>query len=175
MAATLPAVVLEQYEDTKQSITYYFDSIKSQATVVNKYALKSFDEIDLIKKQRLDELEHISALTLLSGMEAMLQDDYSERVIKRKKSVLSRQVRNNFKKLKIKKNCRPTLDRDIFPIWKEHLAGSDRECIIKTIECFQYRHWLAHGRYWVWKHGKIPQFYEISVLAELLEDVLPKY
>lgn len=87
--------------------------------------------------------------SLTAATEAYLRVDYLSRVQGKKKDALSRA----FRKLFSEKSQRTALDRDLLKVWKN--ADRKLEPEINTFtELLRFRHWIAHGRYWVNKTNK---------------------
>jgi hypothetical protein len=117
---------------------------------------------------RLNELDSSTALTILAALEAALRVDYLERVKKRHRDQLSKAFREIYKL----KEHRASLEDDILDAWRDH-GGADSKLIGNLKGAFKYRHWLAHGRYWI---AKLPRKYDylgVYTLADEFFDTLP--
>jgi len=121
----------------------------------------------------IEELEKTSSLTLLSFLEAIFRVDYLTRCYRKEKDDLSRKFRVIYKK----KANRASLENDILEIWKKHCYDSEKReylnLISELIGTLKYRHWLAHGRYWEPKLGRIFDYYYIYELSEQICNTLP--
>lgn len=60
-------------------------------------------------------------------------------------------VSRRFREIYGERGTRARLD-DMFEVWKNNAAGAS-EIIGELRGAFAFRHWMAHGRYWVPKHG----------------------
>ena len=102
--------------------------------------------------RRRDELDQQIVLMLTASFEAAFQVDYRDRVQRRLKDDISRGMRDLYKKAGKRRpgRNRATLE-EILDIWKE-ITGETRS-IGGLNQLVQYRHWLAHGRYWTQKSG----------------------
>lgn len=108
----------------------------------------------------LDELEKAATLSVFACIEANVRLDYLQRTYERRKDALSRLMRTIHKQ----KNNNASLTDDLLPAWKVQRHAPDA-LVNQIIAAFKYRHWLAHGRYWTWKAGVIPDYYSAHSLA----------
>lgn len=69
------------------------------------------------------------------------------------------------------KGSRASLEDDILRLWKEDFPEYKR-LISEVITAFKYRHWLAHGRYWEPKLGRIYDYYSLYDLADAVEHLV---
>lgn len=122
-------------------------------------------EVRALLEQRLEELDKQSSMALLASLEALFQIDFDSRVSKRKKDSLSAY----FRTLKLI-TTRVSFDRDIITGW-EHVHPETRRCFQPIRKALKYRHWLAHGRYWLLKSSPF-DFDELYTLAEALQNML---
>ena len=134
-------------------------------------ALFEFDTPEEVRCKRdftLYETGAASAMTLLASIEASFRVDYLQRHYAKKKDPLSRA----FQSLYREKQQNVSLLDDILDAWKTH--SDIRPGLISDIRsAFRYRHWLAHGRYWVPKLGRSYDFETIYDLACTVELAFP--
>ena len=133
--------------------------------------LFEFDTPEEVRSKRdstLYETRAASAMTLLASIEASFRVDYLQRHYAKKKDPVSRA----FQSLHKEKRQNVSLSDDILEAWKAHsdvppgLVGDIRSA-------FRYRHWLAHGRFWVPKLGRQYDFDTIYDLACTVEQAFP--
>lgn len=117
--------------------------------------------LDEVKDEALAELSHTSSLSVLACVEAAVRMDYGQRVSGKAKSPLSRSLRDIYKK----KGDRARLDEDLLAAWKEH-SELNPALFSALIGAFKYRHWLAHGRYWVPKFGRPFDYQTVYDIAD---------
>lgn len=117
--------------------------------------------LDQVRADALAELEHTSSLSVLACVEATLRIDYAQRVSARGRSALSRELRAVHKQ----KKDRARLDDDILAAWRDH-SGINKNVISLLISAFNYRHWLAHGRYWLPKFGRTYDYQSVYTIAD---------
>lgn len=133
-----------------------------------KFIGYSKEELSIEFKQRMEELDKTSSLTVLSALEASFRIDYLKRCYQKEKDALSRIMREIYKK----KGHHVSLEDDIFDTWKKYYPKS-KNMISELLGAFKYRHWLAHGRYWEPKLGRKYDYHYIYALAEQIDNTLP--
>jgi hypothetical protein len=101
---------------------------------------------------------------LVSAAEALLRVDYLTRVYRRDKDPLSRRFRAIYKKV----DARARLDDDILAAWKAEYPEAQSK-IGDFLGLSNFRHWLAHGRYW---SPKLGQSYDAELALEIIEDLV---
>jgi hypothetical protein len=118
------------------------------------------EKVDQLLNECLIEHEQSTVLNLLASLEAALRIDYLQRCYRKMKDPLSRE----FRQLHAKKGPRASLADEILPAWKDCTSVPPQ--IISDLKgAFRYRHWLAHGRYWVPKLGQKYDYVGVSILA----------
>ena len=106
-----------------------------------------------------DELEKLFSLDILSCVEASCRIDYLNRWEKKLKDPVSRAMRS----LKLSDPRKASLEDHILSIWQK--TGAYSNLYMSEIKrAFKYRHWLAHGRYWVPKNGRAFDFSSLFAL-----------
>ncbi len=150
------------YQTSNKSLLFYRDNIIAGRVNNRNYIALTKDE--LIKAFQ----SHIDELTILSNVEAGFRVDYVIRTKKRFKDPISRKFRDLFK---IKKE-KVGLENEILEIWKEE-HPEFKGIISDFIGALKYRHWLAHGRYWTPKLGRIYDIATIYTISERIYANLP--
>lgn len=118
-------------------------------------------------QERLSETDRETSLTLLASIEAAFRVDFLDRVYQRKKDPLSRAYRRLYQD----KGTRVSLVDDILPLWRD-LTLSSPKLVGELRGAFNYRHWLAHGRYWVARLGRRYDFDSVYILAEAVIEAM---
>jgi hypothetical protein len=155
-----------QYRDVDRSLRLYF-SDKSPDFSVRFTGYLSI-EVTRELAERLNEADLNSSLAILGAIEAAFRIDYLQRCYKRTRDPLSRAFRDIYKE----KRQRAALEDDIFESWLNNSDVPGR--IIGELRgAFKFRHWLAHGRYWIPKLGRKYDFNAIFTLAELVFQSFP--
>jgi hypothetical protein len=93
-------------------------------------------------------------------VEAAFRIDYLQRCYQREKDGISRAFRSLHKR----RRARAHLEEEILEIWKQHTTGA-ATLISDLRAAFNFRHWLAHGRYWEPKFGRKYDYVSIYTLA----------
>jgi len=153
---TFDEVLLHHSMVEKSVYSFYRTPIQSEFI---GYTLK---ELETELEDRIQEHDKISCLTLLSAMEALLKMDYLQRCYTKQKDNISRK----FRELHKDKGARVSLEEDILAIWKEEGAG--KNTFSQAVGALKYRHWLAHGRYWIPNLGREFDFdYLYALVCEI--------
>lgn len=136
------------YEDTIAAMEYKYSVDK------NALYVKDFFGLDpkTIKEEYVTlatEIGREFSLTLMASIEAVLRRDFIVRCHKRNKrsDVLTKTFNEQFNPAK------PIFKYDfsdfILKSWKKYLEDRTAKDVVNRMnELLQYRHWLAHGRYW---------------------------
>ena len=115
-------------------------------------------EIDLEKT--LAEIEKSSSMSVLSALEAIFRIDYLLRNYRRKRDPLSKKLISLYRR----RGERASLEDEILPVWREYRPDYD-SVISELVDAFKYRHWLAHGRYWIPKLGRDYAYHDLFQIA----------
>lgn len=107
----------------------------------------------------------IVKLALLASVEAMFQINFHTRVQGKWKDNLSKK----FRAILIK-DARVSFEHHIIATW-EGVYPETRKYFQPVRKILDYRHWLAHGRYWLLKYRKF-KFDELYEIAEALQNML---
>jgi hypothetical protein len=108
---------------------------------------------------RIEELDRSTSFTILAAIEAHIRVDFLQRCYNKDKDDLSRKFRALYKK----KGSKVSLSEDILELWKDF--ASDRSVVSDLKSALNFRHWLAHGRYWVAKTGRKYDFNSVRTLV----------
>jgi hypothetical protein len=114
---------------------------------------------------RIEETDLRSAFFVLTALEAAFRVDYLYRCRKKEKDPVARAFRLIYKD----REENVSLDEDIFEIWKDNSSAPGPRLIGELRGAFNFRHYLAHGRYWEPKLGKK---YDFNFMYSLADDVL---
>lgn len=163
--------ISENFKDTELALRRYYNVSNEEFHLYPKFFAYSQQEINAELHKRIDELNKSTTLTVLASIEASFQIDYLKRCYGRKRDSLSKDFRLIYIKNE-QENRRTSLEEDILKNWKKHFPDS-KSLISKLIEAFNYRHWLAHGRYWQHKLGRKYDYDYIYELGEEIYKSLP--
>ena len=153
------------HRDIEASVRSYFDfkNVRSAA----RFAGYTSEEIRQEMNSLLEEQDRTISMNLLAALEAAFRVDFLQRCYKRRRDPVSRE----FRKLHALGERYVSLEGDIFRIWKQESSVSSS--VISDLKgAFKYRHWLAHGRYWVPKFGRY-DYHDIYTLAEEIFNSFP--
>lgn len=156
------------FEDQKEALmdfrTKVFKAITITGESVNsKFFGFTIDELNEYFKKSTEEIEHLVCFNLISATEALLRSDFYTKVFNKDKSDIGR----TFRELEKKKRNKISLEEDIIENWKE-TAISKKSDFSNFLGLLNYRHWLAHGRYWTPKLG---QKYTPEITYEISENI----
>ena len=154
------------HSDIANSIRFYYSQAAGQG-LDPKFAGYSRDELERERDQRLEDLDRNSAFNVLAALEASFQSDFLVRCSERKKDELSRL----FRRLQKKKGKRISLEEHIIEGWKT-CCPETKSLISNVKAALNYRHWLAHGRYWTPKFGRRYDFSSVYLLAQDVDQEL---
>jgi hypothetical protein len=157
--------IKDYYDDSKSALTLYFSLHSFDYNY--RFVDYNINEIEQELQARLDELDRLTSFSILSSLEASLRMDYLTRCNQKKKDALSRKMRRMYQI----RGSRASLEDDISRLWKEAYPEY-KSFISEVITAFKYRHWLAHGRYWEPKLGRIYDYYSLYDLAYSMEYLL---
>jgi hypothetical protein len=137
-----------------------------------RFFAMSADEVEEFFAARLDETDRQACLFLVASAEATLRVDFLQRVYHRKKDAVSRAFRDIYNRTACDHSrLKVRLDEDILETWAA-IVPRAKARIGDLRGSLNYRHWLAHGRYWVPKLGR--QYDPtglLRIITKLFEDI----
>ncbi|MBZ0255233.1 hypothetical protein K8I31_04180 [bacterium] len=148
----------ERFNDAKQALRKYFDEVLIQD---RKYIGFTKHELYEEREKRIREQEEFVSLSILAAIEARFRIDYEIRISKRLKDPLSKEFRGLAKSV----GNYPRFEKDILSIWRRVGNTAASKLFTDLKKAFQYRHWLAHGRYWNLKSSNY-DYHQIYSLAD---------
>lgn len=129
------------------------------------FQLKSSSEIEAIRNAELQEIERYTSFDVISSIEAMFKIDYFCRCENKLKDDLSRDFRKVYKKYEKK----VILKDHILNTWSKYNPSNSLLNELNSI--FKYRHWIAHGRYWLLKvNSSRFDFNYLLTIAQTIRD-----
>ncbi len=150
------ADVWQYYENMRDSMVQMYEQTKHNRLLGltgsdPKFFAMDLREIDEFFKQNFEETDQQACLFLIASAEAAFRVDFLQRVYHKKKDDVSREFQSIYKR---RNNSRLNiiLEDDILDIWAEKVPES-KPYVGLFKGTLNYRHWLAHGRYWVPKLG----------------------
>lgn len=121
-------------------------------------------EVETKLADRLGETDMRSALAIMARVEAAFRIDYQRRCEKKKPDPVSIKFRALFKA-----RDRNVRLEEIWEVWHQ-CHPSTGPLISQLRSVFQFRHWLAHGRYW-----KVGRKYDFQTIYQLVDGVLASF
>lgn len=155
------------YNDATKSVRYYYES-PTLDQLDRKFIGYSRQEAQRERDERIGMLDSISAFSLFAALEASFRIDFHVRCHQKHKDPLSRKFRTLHKT----KRNRVSFEDDILEIWKTHFPSA-KSVISDLKSAMLYRHWLAHGRYWIPKLGRKHDFASVYYVAQRVAKSLP--
>lgn len=172
-----PAEIFEHYLRSTEAIQVLDLSLRNDPASVDPqsrfYGMNPV-EVDEAIEEMTRELEKQVVLLLVASAEAALRVDFLERVRARRKDPVSRRLRAEARASK----PRGVKLETILTVWDtETAAGSPHASIEQMKKLLYYRHWIAHGRYWVEKKSGLnhPDPYEAWGILVRLFNALPGF
>lgn len=147
------------HHDLESSLRLYFSNSSPSYEV--RFAGYLAGEVAGELRERVEEMDLTSSLTVLASVEAAFRIDYLKRCYRKEKDPVSRAFRHIYKQ----KRQYASLEDEIFEAWIANSSGS-RPIIGELRGAFKFRHWLAHGRYWTPKLGRRYDFNDVFALAD---------
>jgi len=129
-----------------------------------RYFAKTRDELVEFFDEQRDELKNAVMLNLLAATEAALRVDYLVRVINKKKDGISKRFALLYKEYGLKVG----LEEQILDCWKQHAPAAARGAIGQFNGALNLRHWLAHGRYWKSRLGRVYDPQDVFEICDAL-------
>lgn len=158
----------DYHNDVIESLRHCFTS--EEPFLLTRLGAFSESEKAVLLSEHHEETDLRSSLAILTLMEAAFRVDYRYRCENRLKDPLSRAFRDKYKR----KREKVSLEEELFDAWSKHESGA-RVFISELRGAFRFRHWLAHGRYWIPKLGRKYDFNSLYGLADAVLCGLPLY
>jgi len=148
--------------DFDRSIRFYYSNPSTQQ-LDPKFVGYSPIELEQERDERLEELDKNSAFMVLTAVEARLKVDFLLRCKQRKKDSLS----EHYQSIRKTKGDNISFEETILDGWKTHYPHS--KALMSALKgAFNFRNWIAHGRYWVPKFGRK---YDFSTVYDLADEI----
>ena len=125
------------------------------------------NEIKTYFQKLQDELEIAYVFKVISATEGILRKDFNKRTQLRKPK---KEPDKTFKNQGIKGPVR--LKEDILDIWKKKIFEKNQFIISQFYELLNYRHWIAHGQYWIYEQKKFDMSSAVMITIDLLNECI---
>ena len=164
--------VLDYYEAVRDSIVCRAETAKRHfgreaGPLDPKLFGMNFEELDGYFEGLLDEIDEQASLFIIAAAEAEIRVDFENRVVAKKPKGSA--VTEAFRSIAMLKGQRVPLE-EILDVWARE-APSVKTDVSQFKGALKFRHWLAHGRWWIPKLG---QRYDPSGLFLIIESLLTK-
>jgi hypothetical protein len=143
-----PPDIFEYYRRSIEALTALKLGTAGAVSVGSRFEGMTQDDV----RVALDNLRNDLDQSVVLLLEATLQADFHETITRKKKDGVSKELRKLWygNASKHGRSRRVTVE-EIVDVWKKHIGqtfviGNFKQLVL-------YRHWLAHGRYWVQKSG----------------------
>lgn len=153
----------EHFKDVDSAIREYFKQMLD-GDFSNKPDLvgSRIEDINSLLTLRLLENDRSASLTILAALESWFRIDCRTRAEKRERSPVGRRFKKMYNR------CGQSVSKirfeDILDTWSD-AEPTSKQIIRQVKDAFNYRHWLAHGRYWVPKLGRKYDYSTVYVIA----------
>ncbi len=158
------------------SINTYYNPDQNNA-YTRIFATKSSSEIEQMRSQEKTELSIETGFVLLAHIESLFRTDFVMRLESGNK--WKDQLTQYFKSI-YRRDTRPYqygLDM-IFEAWKTYEPSLTKEMldILNNLpQYFEYRNWIAHGRYWMFKESNYIKKYNYTQIKILYYNILNEF
>lgn len=147
----VPEAISSHYRTVRKSIVAHFQNPNADPELIGLTP----DKIELLKDSTLEELEKEAVLALITSLEAVFRTDFIIRVEAKKRDTLSKHFKSIIKETEKKSGIRLPYFRYgikevIIDGWKEYRPNY-KTAFDSLGQIFEFRNWMAHGRYWIFK------------------------
>ena len=166
-----PPQILEYYRRSLEALAALKTTLTSSVRVQSRFFGMTAHEVERALRELAQELDHEVTLLLTASFEATFQVDFRRRLARKKKDRLSKKLRKLWRKYK---RAKWVVVEDILDVWQKETGHV--QAIGKLKQLIKFRHWLAHGRYWVQKSGLLnPDPFDAWMIGKAVFDVLPGF
>gem|GEM_PF-2451642 len=165
--------IVRYYSLSKESLIFLMNRILTgKSDILSEFIGYTEDELKEEFKRLQCEVEKCAVFNILTTLEAEFKIDFLIRVQKRYKCSISRKFRKLYKHYKKQhRENKISLKEIILKSWKEEFPEL-RRVIDPYIEVLNYRHCLAHGRWWKPKiHVAYDEKYDFDTVYGLAQNI----
>ncbi|MBO9570945.1 MAG: hypothetical protein J7497_01855 [Chitinophagaceae bacterium] len=142
------------HQDQYQALTNFKShqvelALSGNRSLNEKFSELTIDELHSYFDESLEELDYLVSFNLLSAVEAHIRMDFYSKIKDKPRVNITTRYRELYKE----KGDMVSLEEDLLRILKEELPDH-KSSFSDYIGALKFRHWIAHGRYWVPKFGR---------------------
>lgn len=170
-----PEDISRFYEEGKMGIDRRFDS-SANPTFEGDFVGLTSREMEDLKIQELSELSLKAAFFLLTYIESLFRTDFILRLEtgRKGKDQLTKEYKRIYKQGT--KIYSYSLKDVIFANWKVYVSNKSKSKELTDIlnvlpQYFDFRNWMAHGRYWRFKESNYALIYNYESVRLLLLNI----
>lgn len=147
-----PPTILEHFQRSLEALGALASHVRVAATPESRFYLMTQEEVDFAIAEMSRELNQEVVLLLTASFEAEFQTDFHDRVSRKRKDRVSKEFRRILGDQRGRRQgAKRATFEEILDVWAKQ-QGHVR-AIGNLKQLIRFRHWLAHGRYWVQKSG----------------------
>lgn len=146
-----PTQIIEHYLRSREALSALRSSLDQPGAITprSRFSTMTPGEVREALREMATELDRQVVLMLVAGAEASLRTDFNDRVRQRRKDPLSRGFLRLVRDRKAKGGRGVKLD-EILDLWGREAGDPALKSAVAAMKkLLLYRHWLAHGGYWV--------------------------
>lgn len=169
-----PEEIEHYYRDMEKSIEMRFNK-EQNANYVGDFWGYTDEEIISSKKELLQELSIEASFFLLAYIESLFRKDFILRINAGRKKYRDN-ITKEYKSIydPNKRVYSYSLVDVIFSTWKQYVSPNSKELedVLRTLpQYYDFRNWIAHGRYWVPKETNYIQKYSYLQIVILYDKI----
>ena len=169
-----PEEIEHYYRDMEKSIEMRFNK-EQNANYVGDFLGYTDEEIISSKKELLQELSIEASFFLLAYIESLFRKDFILRINAGRKKYRDN-ITKEYKSIydPNKRVYSYSLVDVIFSTWKQYVSPNSKELedVLRTLpQYYDFRNWIAHGRYWVPKETNYIQKYSYLQIVILYDKI----
>ena len=165
-----PSEIDRWYRMSKACVDNYFD--KNNPEYEGRFLFKTEEEINRQHQDELDELSLKASFFVMTYIESLFRTDFVLR-LESGSGKWKDQLTRHFKYevyVPTKKMYQYSLVEDIISSWKIYSYPTKGMMdILNTLpQYFDFRNWMAHGRYWIFKEDNYQRKYNYEQMVIML-------
>lgn len=169
-----PEEIEHYYKEVEKSIEMRFNK-EQNANYVGDFLGYTEEEIISSKKELLQELSIEASFFLLAYIESLFRKDFILRINAGRKKYRDN-ITKEYKSIYVpyKRVYSYSLVDVIFSTWKQYVSPNSKELedVFRTLpQYYDFRNWIAHGRYWVPKETNYIQKYSYLQIVILYDKI----